>query len=122
LGVVILDAFIDCVCCSFSADIFLDWIRNLPELLLQNEVSYHILMAFSCLGKQSNKVFLKSLESKATDVVGEFDFTHNYIFGDELVFFSILPTKNCTFGLLTSVKTKMVIRILSTLSHFFCII
>jgi ribosome biogenesis protein Tsr3 len=70
LGVVILDAYR----CSFSADIFLDWIRNLPELLVQNEVSYHILMAFSCLGKQSNKVFLQSLESKATDVVGEFDF------------------------------------------------
>jgi hypothetical protein len=91
LGVVILDAYR----CSFSADIFLDWIRNLPELLVQNEVSYHILMAFSCLGKQSNKVFLKSLESKATDVVGEFDF---------LIIFSLLPTKNYTFGLLTSVK------------------
>jgi hypothetical protein len=51
--------------------LFLAWIRQLPDLLLQKEISYDILMAFSCLGKQGNKVFLRHLEAKANAIIGK---------------------------------------------------
>lgn len=53
----------------YGNDIFTNWIENLPNMLLDAEISYHTLQTFTTLAKYNNRVFLESLRNKSQDVL-----------------------------------------------------
>lgn len=53
----------------YGNDIFTIWIRNLPNMLLNTEISYHTLQTFTTLAKYNNRIFLESLRNKSQDVL-----------------------------------------------------
>lgn len=53
----------------YGNEVFIDWIQNLPNMLLENQISYHTLQTFINLAKYNNLIFKESFRSKSTNIL-----------------------------------------------------